>query len=316
MKDNPEHRALRRIGMVHGTTVFAFPLLSVLVSALLVLIPGFRELYLGNAVFASALDTVYSVLIIGLPFFLAYLFLRKKKMLGSLPLGTPYEKKSAVLLVVIGLFCCLAGSYVTGIFSSVIESLFGVTFVMPETNDAPLTTLPMILLAVLQTACIPAFVEEFAIRGVVMQSLRKYGDKFAIVMSAVVFALMHGNMVQIPFAFIAGLAIGYAVMVTGSMWVGVAIHFLNNLVAVGMQIAMDNFSTRTENVIMLCIMLTVFALGAVCIVLYLKNYARVPLAKGKSELSSSEKNTAYIWNVPMMIAIVALVIQTLEYVEF
>ena len=64
-------------------------------------------------------------------------------------------------------------------------------------------------------------IEEFAMRGVVMQSLRKYGDWFAIIMSSLVLALVHGNMVQIPFAFIAGIAIGYAVTVTGSMWTGV-----------------------------------------------------------------------------------------------
>lgn len=69
-------------------------------------------------------------------------------------------------------------------------------------------------------------------RGVVMQPLRKYGDWFAILTSAFVFALMHGNLVQAPFAFIAGIGLGYAVIASGSLWTGILIHLLNNSISV------------------------------------------------------------------------------------
>ena len=36
---------------------------------------------------------------------------------------------------------------------------------------------------------------------------------------------------QMPFAIIAGVAIGYATIVTGSMWTGIIIHFLNNFLS-------------------------------------------------------------------------------------
>ena len=79
-------------------------------------------------------------------------------------------------------------------------------------------------------------------RGVVMQPLRKFGDRFAIVASAVLFAILHGNMVQIPFAFVAGLALGYFAIVTNSIWTSVVIHSLNNLSAVIISIYYTNHS--------------------------------------------------------------------------
>ena len=232
-----------------------------------------------------------------------------------MPLGPPNDGKAAVLLVFIGVMSCVAASYATGILTSAVENIFGVTFTLPE-SDTVYNSVPLFLLATLGTAIVPAFIEEFAIRGTVMQPLRKYGDKFAIVMSALVFGLMHGNMVQIPFAFLAGLAIGYAVTVTGSMWVGVAIHFLNNFISVLMQVAVDNLPDNHENIVLLGLLALVFTTGIVCLVVYLKNYARTPLQKGDETLSNGEKAKAYLCTVPMILAAISLLIETAQYIEF
>ena len=47
----------------------------------------------------------------------------------------------------------------------------------------------------LSISAVPALVEEFALRGVVMNSLRRFGDGFAIFTSAALFGLMHGNLI-------------------------------------------------------------------------------------------------------------------------
>ena len=46
------------------------------------------------------------------------------------------------------------------------------------------------------------------------------------------FALMHGNMVQLPFAFIAGFALAYVVIATDSIWYTIFIHMSNNSISV------------------------------------------------------------------------------------
>ena len=77
-------------------------------------------------------------------------------------------------------------------------------------------------------AIVPAFVEEFAFRGIVLGALKRFGDGFAILVSALLFGLIHRNFAQIPFAFIIGLVLAFAVIKTGSLWTGIIIHFLNN----------------------------------------------------------------------------------------
>lgn len=45
-------------------------------------------------------------------------------------------------------------------------------------------------------------------RGYFLRLLRPYGTWFAVIVTAILFALMHGNILQIPFAFLVGLACG------------------------------------------------------------------------------------------------------------
>ena len=279
------------------------------------MIPNFQTVFTENQLFSNALNMVYAIVIIFVPFALAALFLKKRGAMGDLPLGTAYHPKAAALLVVMGVACCLLGNFATNILGSMFESIFGITFTMPS-DDTVIDSVPMFFLSVLGTAVVPALVEEFAIRGVVMQPLRKYGDKFAIIMSAVVFAIMHGNMVQIPFAFIAGLAIGYAVVATGTMWTGIAIHFLNNLVSVLMQTAVDNLPENIASAAILGAEVAIFAAGGICAVLYCKRYARtVSLSRGVTLLPTAEKNKAYLCTVPMILAILYFVAETARYVE-
>ncbi len=71
--------------------------------------------------------------------------------------------------------------------------------------------------------------EEIFFRGAVMRHLQPYGKSIAIVGSAFVFGLFHGNIVQIPFAFAVGLVYGYTA-VEHSIWWSMLLHMFNNLV--------------------------------------------------------------------------------------
>ena len=83
------------------------------------------------------------------------------------------------------------------------------------------------IVAIIAGSVLPAFLEEFALRGVALGALRRFGSGFAIIISAVLFSFMHGNLEQIPFAFLMGLYLGFAVEVTGSIWIGIILHLIN-----------------------------------------------------------------------------------------
>jgi len=79
-------------------------------------------------------------------------------------------------------------------------------------------------------ACLLAPVwEEILFRGLILRTLQPYGKKFAILASALLFGLFHGNIVQIPFAFAIGLVLGYVTVEHSMIW-AVLLHLLNNLV--------------------------------------------------------------------------------------
>ena len=103
-----------------------------------------------------------------------------------------------------------------------------------------------IYLVYVLTACIaPAICEEFLFRGVIASGLKEKGFKVALLASAVIFTLMHGNPEQTVHQFIIGYAIGYAFLKTGNIWIGVIVHFVNNFTAVTMTYV-STFSAAEE----------------------------------------------------------------------
>jgi membrane protease YdiL (CAAX protease family) len=96
------------------------------------------------------------------------------------------------------------------------------------------------ILYIISVAVIPPIAEEFAFRGIVLQKLRKYGDSFAVLISALLFGLLHGNIVQIPFAFIVGLVLAFITVKTESIIPAMITHFLINCSSVVVSLIEEN----------------------------------------------------------------------------
>lgn len=88
------------------------------------------------------------------------------------------------------------------------------------------------LVYVLISCVAPAIFEELLFRGVIEAGLKEYGEKIAVVISALIFMLMHGNAEQTVHQFIIGLVIGFIFIKTGNLWVGVIAHFFNNFISI------------------------------------------------------------------------------------
>jgi len=89
-------------------------------------------------------------------------------------------------------------------------------------------------LQLLVAALIPAFCEEFFFRGAVQQLLgRMIGNvHMAVVATALVFSLAHGDLLGLLPRFVLGLLLGYLFLFSGSIWVSVCAHFFNNALVV------------------------------------------------------------------------------------
>ena len=80
--------------------------------------------------------------------------------------------------------------------------------------------------------CIAApITEEILFRGLVLRKLMPYGKGFAIIMSALAFGLFHGDLLQIPYAFMVGIIMGFVAVEYNILW-AMVLHMINNLVLV------------------------------------------------------------------------------------
>ena len=75
--------------------------------------------------------------------------------------------------------------------------------------------------------------EELVFRGAVLRALLRWKSNpwVGIVISALLFALIHANPVQMPHAFLVGLLLGWMYYRTDSIVPGVVFHWVNNTVA-------------------------------------------------------------------------------------
>ena len=71
-------------------------------------------------------------------------------------------------------------------------------------------------------------VEEFIFRKQMIGRMHAYGEKLAVVSSAALFALFHGNFTQAFYAFLLGLVFGYLYLRSGKLWYSCALHMLIN----------------------------------------------------------------------------------------
>ena len=108
-----------------------------------------------------------------------------------------------------------------------ILSLFGYA-----PGSSTITSYPfyLFLISIFASAVLPAFCEEFANRGMLLQGLKKLGAKKAIVISGLLFGLMHLNVGQFGYAFLIGMFFAFVCLATGSIVPGIIMHFMNNAI--------------------------------------------------------------------------------------
>ena len=152
-----------------------------------------------------------------------YCLIRKIRFSGIFP----FEKIGAGLLAqlcVVGLCFSLMSNNVV----SLVNGVFGLFGVENTGGSFDVGDQPNILLYFLVVAIMPALAEEFAFRGIAMGILRPFSEGLAILVSSALFALMHGNFVQLPFTFCCGLVFAFIDIKANSLLPSIIVHFFNN----------------------------------------------------------------------------------------
>ncbi|MBP3596352.1 MAG: CPBP family intramembrane metalloprotease [Clostridia bacterium] len=83
-------------------------------------------------------------------------------------------------------------------------------------------------------AVIPGIFEELFMRKALLNYGKQFGNYFTVIVSSIIFALLHMNLQQGIFAFLMGIVFGYIALKTQNVKLTIILHILNNgLVALG-----------------------------------------------------------------------------------
>lgn len=105
--------------------------------------------------------------------------------------------------------------------------------------------------------------EELVMRGLVYMRMRQYVHvNYAILFSALLFALIHGNMVQGVYAFILGVVFAWFYEKYGSILAPILMHVIGNLTAMGSAALLDRFLPENGRDMFLSVGGIVFAAAA------------------------------------------------------
>lgn len=99
-----------------------------------------------------------------------------------------------------------------------------------------------LLMNILIVAVLPAISEEISFRGAIQQSLNRLtkSQHVSIILTGLLFSAVHFQFYGfIPRAFL-GIMFGYMVMWSGSLWVPIIAHFVNNGITAITLFAIDN----------------------------------------------------------------------------
>lgn len=87
--------------------------------------------------------------------------------------------------------------------------------------------------SIIAFAIVPGICEEFLFRGALLSSFRRrFSPSASIVIVAILFSLMHMMLANFAFYFVLGVVLGYLVIKTNSIFVGMLAHFCSNASAV------------------------------------------------------------------------------------
>lgn len=187
---------------------------------------------------------------------------------------SPHFSTSILPIVFAGVTVCFAMAQI----NATIVDLFGYSDFMSDLmEETTAATAPYeIVLNFIVISIVPAFCEEFLFRGAILTNLRPFGRTNAVIISAVLFAMMHQNVGQLLYTFAAGIVLGLVYEYTGSIWNCTILHLFNNFIAVVQSVILEKYGDTAHAAALLTLIeVVIYLVGAISIgVLVCKHFSK------------------------------------------
>ena len=289
-----EKKAIRKSANTIGSSllltelfILVWALLYLFITARLGLSREMAVSLVNNPFMEQVLQIVLSSIAFLVPALLIFK-IREKSISDIVPFSAP-KKGTVFPMFLFGMSFCMFANIATSLFQQFFKE-FGIEYHVPQSENP--TGAIGVCLVILANCVFPAFLEEFIFRGLVLGSLRKYGEGFAVLASSILFGLIHGNFEQIPFAFLVGLVLGFLVIQTGSLWVGIAVHAGNNFISILFTYFLEGLPNETTNLIYIILLILLMATGVLALLITANRKGGFSLQK--ADMKTKEKGK-YKW---------------------
>lgn len=155
---------------------------------------------------------------------LIYLVYRGKGYMRHFRLQPP--RSSHTLLLIAAFFALFCGSFLLSVLCNGTDTLGNTIFALGQ--EAPKTVWEF-LLSTLTCAIIPALLEELLFRGVMAVEYERRGAVRAVLMSSLLFALLHFDLSNFPAHLFVGVLLMLVLYATNSLVATAILHVLYNV---------------------------------------------------------------------------------------
>ena len=226
------------------------------------------------------------------------------------------------LVLFAGIAVILATAYLNATMVSIF-SFFDFGKLLPQSSST--RAWYTVILEFLVLCMVPAVCEEFLFRGAILSNLLPFGRTNAILISALLFGLMHQNFAQFFYAFCAGIVLGLVFERTESIWSCMILHMTNNFFSTFETEFANAFGEKFSPLALTILEITVFALGLISAVVLILRFAPrkktfregvfgkpVPADDSYCECPvSAKRRVKRFFNLPMLLFLVFVVAEAL-----
>ena len=208
------------------------------------------------------------------------------------------ERMTAMLflrLLLVCFFMMYAGNLIGTLINSILQQLAGVPAGNPlmtyDTDDS-------LILKILVMVVLAPILEELIFRKLLIDRLRGYGEKLAVLVSALIFGLFHGNLSQFFYAFGLGLVFGYVYLRTCQLRWSILLHMIVNFLG---SVIAPALLAAPNGMLILIYGIALLAASVAGLVVLIKNAQRLRFDHAPEELPQCSRFSTAFLNAGMII---------------
>ena len=213
---NPARKAFSRIGFALSAILIIATVMQLLWFTVSLLLWG-KDNWLTTSSWGMWIGSFAPLYLVAIP--LGLLIMRK------LPAQTPEDHKLEAKHFWVILPVCFFLMYGGNLIGTLLSFLLSGGNAQNDLVDYAMDTNPLKILVMVILA---PFLEEYVCRKQIIDRTRQYGEKVAVLLSALTFGLLHQNLFQFFYAFALGLVFAYIYIRTGRLRYPVILHSIIN----------------------------------------------------------------------------------------